>query len=43
MVFKQCNANPVMNMLQYISENSEGDERTSVDTVGGDIVSSYRL
>ena len=32
-----------MNMLQYISENYEGDERTYIDKDGNEIVSSYRL
>ena len=32
-----------MNMLKYISENYEGDERTYIDKDGDEIVSSYRL
>ena len=42
-VFDGSNANPVMNMLKYISENYEGDERTYIDKDGDQIVSSYRL
>ena len=30
-------------MLKYISKNYEGDERTSIDKDGDEIVSSYRL
>ena len=32
-----------MDMLKYISENYEGDERTYIDKDGDEIVSSYRL
>ena len=32
-----------MNMLKYISENYNGDERTYIDKDGDQIVSSYRL
>ena len=32
-----------MNMLKYISENYDGDERTFIDKDGDEIVSSYRL
>ena len=32
-----------MDMLKYISENYEGDERTYIDEDGVEIVSSYRL
>ena len=42
-VFDASNGNCVMNMLKYISENYEGDERTYIDKDGGEIVSSYRL
>ena len=42
-VFDSSNGNPVMNMLKYISENYEGDERTYIDKDGDEIVSSYRL
>ena len=34
------NGNPVMNMLIFGSENYEGDERTSIDKEGDEIVSS---
>ena len=37
------NGNPVMNMVNYCSENYEGDERTYIDKDGDEIVSSYRL
>ena len=33
----------VMNMLKYISENYDGDERTYIDKDGNEITSSYRL
>ena len=36
------NGNCVMNMLKYISENHEGDEKTYIDKDGDEIVSSYR-
>ena len=42
-IFDGYNANPVMNMLKYISENYDGDERTYIDKNGDKIVSSYRL
>ena len=42
-VFDASNGNCVTNMLKYISENYEGDERTYIDKDGDEIVSSYRL
>ena len=42
-VFDASNGNSVMNMLKYISENYEGDERTYIDKDGDEIFSSYRL
>ena len=42
-VFEAPNGNPVMNMLEYISENYEGDERTYIDKHGDEIVNSYIL
>ena len=42
-VFDISNGNCVMNMLKYISENFDGDERTYIDRDGDEIVSSYRL
>ena len=42
-VFDASNGNCVMNMLKYISENYDGDERTYVDKDGDVIISSYRL
>ena len=42
-VFDASKGNCVMNMLKYISENYEGDERTCIDKDGDEIVSSYRL
>ena len=42
-VFDASNGNCIMNMLKYISENYEGDERTYIDKDGDEIVSSYRL
>ena len=42
-VFDASNGNCVMNMLNYISENYDGDERTYIDRDGDEIVSSYRL
>ena len=42
-VFDASNGNCIMNMLKYISENYEGDERTYIDREGDEIVSSYRL
>ena len=41
--FDASNGNCVMNMLKYISENYEGEERTYIDKNGDEIVSSYRL
>ena len=42
-VFDASNGNCFMNMLKYISENYEGDERTYSDKDGDEISSSYRL
>ena len=42
-VFDGSKGNLVMNMLEYISENYEGDERTYIDKDGDEIVSSYIL
>ena len=42
-VFDASNGNCIMNMLKYISENYEGDERTYIDKDGDEVVSSYRL
>ena len=42
-VFDGSNGNPVMNMLKYISDNYDGDERTYIDRDGNETVSSYRL
>ena len=42
-VFDASNGNCVMNLLKYISENYEGDERTYSDKDGDEIVSSNRL
>ena len=42
-VFDSSNGNCVMNMLKYISEKYEGDERTYIDKDGDEMVSSYRL
>ena len=42
-VFDGSNGNPVMNMLQHISEDSQGDEGTNIDEDGDEIVSSYGL
>ena len=42
-VFDASNGNCVLNMLKYISEIYEGDERTYIDKDGDEIVSSYRL
>ena len=39
-VFDGSSGNPIMNMLKYISENYEGDERTYIDEDGDKIVSS---
>ena len=40
-IFDGSNGNAVMNMLKFISENYEGDERTYIDKDGDEIVSSY--
>ena len=40
--FDGSSGNLVMNMLKYISENYEGDEKTFIDKDGDKIVSSYR-
>ena len=42
-VFDASNGNCIMNMLKYISENYDGDEKTYIDRDGDEIVSSYRL
>ena len=42
-VFDASNGNCIMNMIKYISENYNGDERTYIDKDGDEIVSSYRL
>ena len=42
-VFDASNGNCVMDMLKYISENYDGDERTQIDKDGDEIISSYRL
>ena len=42
-VFDASNGNCIMNMLKYISENYDGDERTYIDKDGDEIFSSYRL
>ena len=42
-VFDASNGNPLMNMLNYISKNYQGDERTYIDKDGDEIASSYRL
>ena len=41
-VFDGSNENLVMNMLKYISDNYEGDERNYIDKDGDEIVGSYR-
>ena len=41
--FDASNGNCVMDMLKYISETYEGDERTFIDKDGVEIISSYRL
>ena len=41
--FDGCIANLVMTVLEYVSENYEGDKRTYIDKDGVAIVSSYRL
>ena len=43
LIFDASNGNCIMNMLKYISENYEGDERTYIDKDGDEIISSYRL
>ena len=42
-VFDASNGNCIMNMLKYISENYDGDERTYIDKDGDEINRSYRL
>ena len=42
-IFDASNGNCIMNMLKYISENYDGDERTYIDKEGDEIISSYRL
>ena len=42
-VFNKSYGNPFMNMLKFIWENYEADERTYIDKDGDEIVSSYRL
>ena len=42
-VFDGSNGNPVMNMLEYISENYKSDERTYIDKDENETNSSYRL
>ena len=42
-IFNASNGNCIMNMLKYISEIYEGDEKTYIDKDGDEIVSSYRL
>ena len=42
-VFDACNGNCITNMLKYISENYDGDEKTYIDKDGDEIISSYRL
>ena len=42
-VFDASNGNCIMNMLKYISENYDGDEKTDIDKDGDEIISSYRL
>ena len=42
-VFDASKGDCVMNMLKYISEYYDGDERTYIDKDGDEIVSSYRL
>ena len=42
-VFDASNGNCVMNMLKYISDNYEGDERAYIDRDENEIVSSYKL
>ena len=42
-VFDASNGNCIMNMLKYISEDYDGDERTYIDKYRDEIISSYRL
>ena len=42
-IFDASNENCIMNMLKYISENNNGDERTYIDKDGDEIISSNRL
>ena len=42
-VFDGSNGNCNMNMLKYISEKYDGDERSYIDKDGDKIISSYRL
>ena len=42
-VFDASNGNCIINMLKYISEKYDGDERTYIDKDGDEIISSYRL
>ena len=42
-VFDASNGNCVMDMLEYNSENFDGDERTYIDKDGDEIVSSYKM
>ena len=40
--FDGSNGKPVLNMLEIISENYEGDEKTHIDKDGDEIVNWYR-
>ena len=42
-VFDRYNSNPVLNMLQYISENYKAEERSFIVRDGDEIVSLCRL
>ena len=42
-VFSKSCGKPVMNLLKYIPENNEGDERTSVDKGGDETASSCKI
>ena len=42
-VFDASNGNCIMNMLEYISKNYDGDERIYIDKDGDEIISSCRL
>ena len=42
-VFDGSNGNPVLNMLNYFSENFEGNERTYIDKDGDETLSSYKM